>query len=120
MYYPGYNGECVLFHRLPLAVTHGQDGEKTEIMTSQCEAYEVMKMKEQPRRAEHTTTAATGPDATYEEVGEGLVSGQRRVQEAGATPQQEQTTQQVYEEVSHGTEKNIIPADQSEESSHYD
>ena len=79
-----------------------------------------MKMKEQPRRAGQTTTAATGPDVTYEEVGEGLVSGQRRGQEAGATPQQEQATPQVYDEVSHGTEKNIISADQSGEYSHYD
>ena len=71
-------------------------------MTSQCEAYEVMKMKEQPRRAGHTATAATGPDATYEEVGEGLASWVRRGQEAGTTPQQEQAatqSQQVYDEI---------------------
>ena len=101
-------------------MTYSQDEEMTEIMTSQCEAYEVMKMKEQPRRVGQTTTAATGPDVTYEEVGEGLVSGRRRGQQAGATPQQEQATPQVYDEVSHGTEKNVIPAHQSGEYSHYD
>ena len=68
-------------------------------MTSQCEAYEVMKMKEQPRRAGQTTTTA---DVTYEEVGEGLASWVGRGQEVGTTPQQEQAatqSQQVYDEI---------------------
>ena len=91
-------------------------------MTSQCEAYEVMKMKDQPRGAGQTTsTATTGPEQAYEEIGEGLTHRIGRGQEARATPQQEQTTQQTYEEVSHDTvEKNTSSTHQRAEPSHYD
>ena len=91
-------------------------------MTSQCEAYEVMKMNDQPRGAGQTTsTAATGPEQAYEEIGEGLTHRIGRGQEARATLQQEQTTQQTYEEVSHDTvEKNTSSTHQRAEPSHYD
>ena len=92
-------------------------------MTSQCEAYEVMKMKDQPRGAGQTISApaATGPEQAYEEIGEGLTHRIGRGQEARATPQQEQTTQQMYEEVSHDTvEKNTSSTHLRAEPSHYD
>ena len=91
-------------------------------MTSQCEAYEVMKMKDQPRGAGQTTSAAnTGPEQAYEEIGEGFTHRTGRGQEATATPQQEHTTQQMYEEVSHDTvEKNTSSTHQRAEPSHYD
>ena len=62
-------------------------------MTTQCEAYEVMKMKDQPRGTGQTTSVATtGPEQTYEEIGEGHTHRIGRGQEARATPQQEQST----------------------------
>ena len=92
-------------------------------MTSQCEAYEVMKMKDQPRGAGQTTSApaTTGPEQAYEEIGEGLTRRSGHGQEARATPQQEQGIQQTYEEVSHDTvEKNPSSTHQRAELSHYD
>ena len=95
-------------------------------MTTQCEAYEVMKMKNQPNRGVGQTTSApaaatTGPEQAYEEIGEGLTRRIGHGQEARATLQQEQTTQQMYEEVSHDTvEKNLSSTHQRAEPSHYD
>ena len=91
-------------------------------MTTQCEAYEVMKMKDQPRGAGQTTSVATsGPEQAYEEIGEGFTHRIGRGQEARATPQQEQGIQQMYEEVSHDTmEKNTSSTHQRAEPSHYD
>ena len=75
-------------------------------MTTQCEAYEVMKLREVPQGHVHTDSGGT-EQAAYEEVRERLrvVSGGRGPQQdaagaAGASgPQQEATTQQIYEEV---------------------
>ena len=92
-------------------------------MTSQCEAYEVMKMKDQPRETGQTTSVATtGPEQAYEEIGEGHTHRIGRGQEARATPQQEQSTHaQMYEDVSHDTvEKNTSSTHQRAEPSHYD
>ena len=58
-------------------------------MTSQCEAYEVMKLQE---NTSGQTTTGTGPEQMYEEVGEGLMI------QSGRGPRAEE--QQVYEEVS--------------------
>ena len=74
-------------------------------MTTQCEAYEVMKLQEVPQGHVYTDSGGT-EQAAYEEVGERsrVVSGGRDPQQdaagAGASgPQQETTTQQMYEEV---------------------
>ena len=66
---------------------------KTDIMTTQCEAYEVMKLQEMPQGHTHADTGGT--EQAYEEVGE------RRGPQAaaGARPQQETNIQQMYEEV---------------------
>ena len=55
--------------RIP-AVSFSSD--KAEIITNQCEAYEVMKLQKQPSRGQ--TTSGTAIEQTYEEVGEGLTS----------------------------------------------
>ena len=83
-----------------------------------------MKMKDQPSRGAGQTTSAavvSGPEQAYEEIGEGLTHRIGHGQEARATSQQEQTTQQMYEEVSHDTvEKNTSSTHQRAEPSHYD
>ena len=92
-------------------------------MTSQCEAYEVMKMKDQPRGVGQTTSApaTTGPEQAYEEIGEGITRRLGHDQEDRTTPQQEQGIQQMYEKVSHDTvEKNTSSTHQRAEPSHYD
>ena len=67
-------------------------------MTTQCEAYEVMKLQKQPRGQ---TTSGTAIEQTYEEVGEGLISS-RRGPQPEATPLQGQPSQQMYDEVGEG------------------
>ena len=64
--------------------------DRADIMTTQCEAYEVMKLQDKPTRGENVM--ATEPEQVYEEVREGLTL--RRGPIAGATP-----TQRMYEEV---------------------
>ena len=91
-------------------------------MTTQCEAYEVMKMTDQPRGARQTTSVATtGPEQAYEEIGEGHTHRIGRGQEARAMPQQEQSTHaQMYEDVSHDTvEKNTSSTHQIKEQNHH-
>ena len=69
-------------------------------MTTQCEVYEVIKLREVPQR--HALTDLGGMEqAAYAEVGERLrVVSQQDAAGAGASgPQQEATTQQMYEEV---------------------
>ena len=62
-------------------------------MTTQCEAYEAMKLREVPQGHTHTDT---GPEETYEDVW--LVSdGCSPTQTAVAG--QETATQEMYEEV---------------------
>ena len=82
----------------------------------------MVKMKDQPRGAGRTTSvAAAGSDQAYEEVRKGLTHRIGRGQETTATPQQEQTIQQMYAEVSHDTvKKNPSSARQRAEPSHYD
>ena len=66
-------------------------------MTSQCEAYEVMKMKDQPSRGAGQTTftaVVSGPEQAYEEIGEGLTNRVGRGQEARTTLQQDQDQEQ--------------------------
>ena len=67
-------------------------------MTTQCEAYEVMKMKDQPRGVRQITSApaATGPEQAYEEIGEGLTHRIGCGQEARTTPQQEQNQSSAH------------------------
>ena len=67
-------------------------------MTTQCEAYEVMKMKDQPRGVRQTTSApaATGPEQAYEVIGEGLTHRIGRGQEDRTTPQQEQNQSSAH------------------------
>ena len=81
-------------YRLP--ETTFSHGNKADIVTTQCEAYEVMKLQEMTQG--HTHTDARQEQA-YEEVGEGLVSDRPGPQ--ASRPQQETTTQQMYEEVAH-------------------
>ena len=84
-------------YRLPVG-TFASGSSKADIVVSQCEAYEVMKLHELPQGHTHTDTGGT--EQAYEEVSEGLVSDGRGPQPAaGAGPQQETTTQQMYEEV---------------------
>ena len=70
--------------------------DKAEIITSQCEAYEVMKLQKQPSREQ--TTSGTAIEQMYEEVGEGL----RRGPQPRAAPPQGSSTQQMYDEVEGG------------------
>ena len=77
-------------------MTFASGSSKADIVVSQCEAYEVMKLHELPQG--HTDTGGT--EQAYEEVGEGLVSdGRGPPAAAGARPQQETTAQEMYEEV---------------------
>ena len=69
---------------------------KADIMTTQCEAYEVMKLQEVSQGHTHNDTV---PERAYEEVGERLVSDGRG--QRATAPPQETTTQQMYEEVAH-------------------
>ena len=94
--------------------------DEAEIMTTQCEAYEVMKLQKQPSGEQ--TTSGTAPEQMYEEVGERITSSRQDPQsgtippqaqqmvgeglkssswgpQTGATPPQERSTQQMYEEV---------------------
>ena len=79
--------------------------DKDEIITSQCEAYEVMKLQKQPKGQ---TTSGIAIEQTYEEVGEGLTSSRRGPQH-GSTPPQGKPTQQMYDEVGEG----LTPSRQS-------
>ena len=68
-------------------------------MTSQCEAYEVMKLQDKPTREQNVM--ATAPEQVYEEVGEGPAMGHG--QKSGVTPTQVlSTAKQMYEEVGEG------------------
>ena len=86
-----------MLYRLPVG-TFTFD-RKADIVTTQCEAYEAMKLQEMPQGCTHTDTGGT--ERAYEEVGERLVSDRRGPPAvAGAGPQQKTlTTQQMYEEV---------------------
>ena len=69
--------------------------DKAEIVTNQCEAYEVMKLQKQSRGH---TTSGIAVEQIYEEVGEGLRHGPQ----PRATPPQGSSTQQMYDEVGEG------------------
>ena len=83
--------ELLLYNHRISSATFNSDN-KAEIVTTQCEAYEVMKL------SQGHTHSDMRPEQAYEEVGEGLVSGGRGPQTA-ARPQEERSTQRMYEEV---------------------
>ena len=80
--------------------------DRADIVTIQCEAYEVMKLQDKPTRGQNVMP--TGPEQVYEEVREGLTL--RRGPIAGATP-----TQRMYEEVHEFTADPKAVATPSEE-----
>ena len=83
--------------RLPVATFSSKS--KADIITTQCEAYEVLKLQEMPQEHAHTDVRQ---EEAYEVVGEGLVTDMPSPQAAGRPrPQQETTTQEMYEEVAH-------------------
>ena len=82
-------------YRLP-ETTFSHDN-KADIVTTQCEAYEVLKLQEIPQGHTHTDVEQ---EEAYVDVGEeGLVSDRPSAQ--ASRPQQETTTEQMYEEVAH-------------------
>ena len=116
--------------------------DEAEIMTTQCEAYEVMKLQKQPRGQ---TTSGTAIEQMYEEVGDGITSCRRGPQsgttppqaqqmvgeglkssswgpQIGATPPQERSTQQMYEEVAVGKKnsRTKTPLNMEQKHQHYD
>ena len=83
---------CSVFHYPPRHLAEGSQLDNAEILTTQCEAYEVMKQHDKP----------TGADLeqTYEELE--LTTTERGAQ-ARATPTQERANQHnVYEELAGG------------------
>ena len=88
-------------NRLPAEETFTFD-RKADILTTQCEAYEVLKLQEVPQGHTHTDTGVPEEQA-YVEVGDGLASEgcglHNEVAAAGTRPQQQTTTQQVYEQL---------------------
>ena len=88
---------CMTLYRLPVATFSSES--KADITTTQCEAYEVLKLQEMPHGHVHTDV---GQEEAYEVIGERLVTDRPSPQGVDRSrPQQETTTQKMYEEVEH-------------------